>query len=160
MKRLFTLIIVLATACGGEDDPKPTVAPEFLYTTHIETFYSEATKRGLNLTRITPKVYFVTTLDVACDPTRNKTYSNSYKSGNDYIIELNQSIYEKESNGSGMETVIFREMAHLVLGKPYDVDLEYRTVNGTSILVIMYKCASQSADWNQQRIKALDYLFN
>jgi hypothetical protein len=158
MKKILFTIIVLATACGGEDDPKPTVAPEFLYTRHVANFYSEATKRGKNLTQITPKVYFVDNLDVQCDA-KNFTYSNSYPSNGDYVIELNSRIYSDELNDGGLETVIFREMAHLLLGKPYG-DVEYKSEGGAAFVNIMYKCTDLSYEWNQQQVRALDYLFN
>jgi hypothetical protein len=117
MKKLFAVLVLFS--CSGSDDVSEStrnLVPSNLYSRHVSEFYTEASDRGLTPTVIAPVVVFA---DVPNCSDQGYGYSKSRKDGSEYIIEIDNSlsVYENDLN---FGTIIFRELAHLVLSKPYD----------------------------------------
>jgi hypothetical protein len=149
MKRLLFLLVLIA--CDGNDEPTKLESnvPSQLYSRHITEFYQQTNSRNIDVPTVSPVVRFA---EVPNCQGLNYGYSKSYKSGDQYIIEIDNSmnVYENDLN---FGAIIFREMSHLLLNKSYASQAH------PTCYEIMYPCADPGG-YEQHKAAALDCLFN
>lgn len=144
MKKLFVVLLTL-TACGGDENDEPkNLVPSELYSRHVTEFYQELSSRGISSNPITPVVKF------ADLPNCNLSSS----SGTTIQIDNSLSDYQ---NDQYFGSIIYRELAHLSLNKPYETAA---FKEGCDYLV-MYPCANIfEFENNTTKEETLDCLFN
>lgn len=154
MRKLLLLPLIFL-ACSEDEAKKASVdrdlVPSELYSRHIEEFYQAAADNGVTVQQITPIVAFADVPDCSVDAQTG--FSKSYKEGEDYVIEIDNTfkVFENDLNFGVM---IYREMAHLLLDKPY----ASAPSNEFCDYLIMYPCANTSM-FEGERTQALECLF-
>jgi hypothetical protein len=114
-KTLFTCLIFLY-ACSHKNDFTPvlSILPEF--QPYVDSFVSAASERGYNIT--------INNLIITYDSSISNiycAYSNVTSAANDVqkIIYVNPNIHCWQ-NHTQLETLIFHEMGHCILGRSHD----------------------------------------
>lgn len=115
MKKIILLLFVIA-GCSGEDPTSKQTKFEVdpLFATQVDTFYAEALSHGVTVPETDNLIISVL---AAGYQDENGVYANSrsYKKNGQQYIEISD-IDPCE------EIPLFRELAHVLLGKPYASD--------------------------------------
>lgn len=111
----YILILSLLAACSGSEDPKPKYQIDSDFQVQVDAFYAEALARGYG--ELPKENLLLTEYDILSQP--NSNTSHAYKKHGQNVIE----IYKAEPFNC-REAIVFRELAHLLLDKPYGSGLE------------------------------------
>jgi hypothetical protein len=152
MKKLFLILLLALPIISCDDDNDSNEAslgpvPKVLYERHVTEFFQAAAARGVQVQQIQPTVVWKKMPDLTpCNGMG--LYSQSNKR-NGITIEINYEmrIYENDLN---FGYIIYREMAHILLDKPY--------ANISD--VVMDRCTNGAGLDNPNKEEQLDYLFN
>lgn len=162
-KAWIIFVVMLLFACSNKKDFTPVFNVPAEFVPVIDSFEAAAMQRGYNIT--------VNNLIIQYDSTLENSYcanANITASSNDVqkIIALNANI-KCWLNSRQLETLIFHEMGHCILGREHD---ESRLPNGnpksimcTGNIALYAPCAypvNDSCNQYYKRNYYLDELFN
>lgn len=118
MKKLFTLIIVLATACGGEDDPEFKIVNP-TNGTNLETRFNKFIQLATDRRVSVPKNNMI--LRYVNDSNADTNDSKVHKDGEQLYIDIDyEFVHQSVSIEKELEIVIFQQLANGLLGRQFE----------------------------------------
>lgn len=113
MKKLLFLLLIISACAGDDENPKPIYRIDPAFQTQVDAFYAEALARGHG--EFEKENLIVQEYDRTSQPNSNTSYAYK-KKGQNYI-----EVYKADPFNC-REAIVFRELAHLLLKKPYIED--------------------------------------
>lgn len=115
-KYILILSMLIIAACSGDgEDPKPVYQIDTDFQAQVDEFYTQALTHGYG--ELPKDNLIVKEYDRTSQPNSNTSYAYK-KNGQNYI-----EIWKVETVNC-RESIVFRELAHLYLSKPYSSDAD------------------------------------